>query len=238
MRRWFDTYIRSVRKDIVILFMADVAFLLVLELVLKRIPAPFHFFVRLSDFFLAIGVALVASIVFYFVQVHLPAVKEKNNLYPVIAFLFLRVLTGERLLLAGLLGLNESELSEENVLSHAGKVDLYSEAPLVLAGLNGDRKANWIEYSIYEVKRIDQSWEMLMKYSSYMDSECLALLSKMQHPGMLLGFVRATLPLCLSTKKRFSFGKGCEPIFVEFWHYIQQQQQYYDKKLERFIKRL
>lgn len=41
-------------------------------------------------------------------------------------------------------------------------------------GAERDRKANWIEYCIFEVQRIDKNWEMLMMYSSYMNSECIA----------------------------------------------------------------
>lgn len=34
---------------------------------------------------------------------------------------------------------------------------LYSESPLRIPGLDGGRKANWIEYCIYQVKIIDQN---------------------------------------------------------------------------------
>ena len=234
MKKWYETYIRSIRKDILILFFTDVSFLLTMELVLRRIPAPFPFFVKIGDFFVALGVALIASIVFYFVQVHLPSVKEKENMYPVISILFLRVLDGEKSLLTKLLGLNEIDLSEESIRAHTGVVDLYSEAPLVLGGPNGDRKANWIEYCIYEVQRIDKNWEMLMRYSSYMDSECIALLSKMQSPGSLLDLIRKVFPLCHSTNRRFSFGNGSETTFVDFWDYIKEQEVYYNTVLLKY----
>ena len=43
--RWYKTYIKSLRKDIVYLLIADLIFLVVLEFGLKLIPAPIAWFV-------------------------------------------------------------------------------------------------------------------------------------------------------------------------------------------------
>ena len=96
---------------------------------------------------------------------------------------------------------------------------------MVLAGLN--RRANWMEYGFNEVSDIDQTWEMIMKYSSYLDSECLSILAKIQNNSVLTFFRRMrgiyyALPNDINIR-------GFEQNYVEFWHLIQVQEKYYNK---------
>lgn len=49
MNKWFKTYVMSIRRDFVCLLIVDAIFLLVMELVLMKIPAPFTIFVRIGD---------------------------------------------------------------------------------------------------------------------------------------------------------------------------------------------
>lgn len=48
MRKWYKTYIKSLRRDIVYLLIADIVFLVVLEFGLKQMPAPFEWFVTVT----------------------------------------------------------------------------------------------------------------------------------------------------------------------------------------------
>lgn len=59
MRKWWNTYIKSLRKDIVILLIIDSLILLLMELVLKKIPAPFPVFVTLGISPLLLGFLLL-----------------------------------------------------------------------------------------------------------------------------------------------------------------------------------
>ena len=75
------------------------------------------------------------------------------------------------------------------------------DAPLVIAG-NPDRNANWMEYAFNELKDIGKSWDMIMRYSIFLDSECLSLLSKIQSDGTLM-FFRTMKGIYLSTQRPF-----------------------------------
>ncbi len=231
MQKWFRTYVCSLRKDIVILLIIDIGLLLFMELVLRRIPAPYPSFIKIGDAFSAIGIALLASIIFYFIQIHLPSIKQKRDLYPVIAALFIRIMNEEKLLLSTLLGTKMEEMSVENITKNARNINMYSKAPLVFAEFGGDRVSNLIEYCLVEVKRIDNNWDMLMRYSIYMDSEGLALLSKIHSPARFLHFVRTVFPICIKTGKPFSLGSGIETLLIDFWDSIKEQEYYYNKVL-------
>ena len=71
---------------------ADVIFLLVMELVFRKIPAPFLFFVKIGDVMVTLAISVIASFIFYFVQVHMPDIRHKANVYPCVAKLFHRIL--------------------------------------------------------------------------------------------------------------------------------------------------
>ena len=227
MRKWWKTYIKSLQKDIVILLIVDGLILLLMELVFKKIPAPFPFFVALGNFTITLGISLFASFIFYFVQIHLPETKQTSKLYPSIAALYFRILNTEKMFLINYVGVKSfSELTEEIILNGVRLRDVNNEdAPLVLAGLN--RNANWMEYGFNEVSDIDQSWEMIMKYSSYLDSECLSLLAKIQSNSVFTFFrkmrgIYHTFPNGINIR-------GFEQSYVELWHFIQMQEEYYDK---------
>lgn len=229
MIKWIKKYLCSLRQDLKILVVLDIACLFIMELVLRRIPAPFPIFVKIGDVFVALAISFLASVIFYFVQVHMPREKEKADLFPLLASQFKSILGSEKEILTRFLGLSMDEMTEDAVNNNAGNLDLYSDAPLILGDVHGDHKANWIEYGIFEVNRIDKNWDMMMRYSAYLDSECMALLNRMQSPGAMLDLIRKVFPLCKSKVHAFSFGNGSEHTFLEFWKFIQEQETYYNR---------
>lgn len=226
------TYVLTLRKDIASLLIADCVFLLVMELWLRRIPAPFPAFAKIGDVSVTLGISFLASFIFYFVQVHLPETRQKRDLYPVISALFQRIICTEKSILTEFVGIKPFEsLSEETIKKGADSRNVNTQdAPLYLVGQN--RSANWMEYGFSQVADIDKTWEMLMKYAAYMDSELLSLLSRVQGAGTL-GFFR-TMKSIYSTMKQGvklnGFGKG----MVEFWRFIQEQEAYYNRVFSEY----
>lgn len=226
MRKWIVTYIKSLRKDLVYLLIIDVVFLLLMELVLKKIPAPYPIFVVLGDITTTLCISFLASFVFYFVQVHLPKIKQKNDIYPCIATIFRRILYAEKELLKNYVGAESYDsLSEKIILNGAKLRDANKyDAPLFLA--SPERHANWMEYGFHKVDEIDKNWYMLMNYSMYLDSKCMVILSKIQDDSTLL-FFKTMRNLYPSFKKSFHIN-GIEVDLVRFWHAIQEQENYYN----------
>lgn len=227
MRKWVKTYIASLRKDIVILLILDCVFLLIMELVLKRIPAPFPIFVKVGNVAITLGISFLASFVFYFVQVHMPETRQKKDLYPIIAELFHRIINNEKEFLTNMVGEKSyNDLTEDNIRFGINSRDVnIKNAPLYLAG--PERNADWMEYGFYQVTDIDKSWEMLMKYSAYMESEFLSMLSKIQS-DTTIGFFR-TMKGIYPTFRHGLHLRGFEDGFVRLWKSINGQEKYYQK---------
>ena len=227
MENWFKTYLLTVRRDIIILLIIDCVFLLVMELFLKKIPAPYPFFVKIGDLSITLAVSFLASFVFYFVQVHMPEMRSKKNLNPVISELFKRIIYIEKGLLTEFVGVKPFEnLSEDSIINGTNNRDVnVQDAPLHLIGL--DRNANWIEYGASRVADIDKNWEMIMRYSDYMDSELLLILSKIQN-NTTLGFFR-TMKTIYPALGRGMHLNGFGDGMVKLWLFIKDQDLYYDK---------
>lgn len=157
MTKWIKKYLCSLRRDLKILVVLDIACLLFMELVLRKIPAPSQIFVQIGDVFVSLAISFLASVIFYFVQVHMPREKEKSDLFPLLASQFNSILEAEKAILTRFLGLSLEELSEDAIIHHASSLDLYSDAPLILGDVYGDHNENWIEYGLFEVNRIDKN---------------------------------------------------------------------------------
>lgn len=227
MIKWFQIYVLSLRRDIVNLIFFDCVFLLVMELWLRRIPAPYTFFVKVGDVFITLGISLLASFVFYFVQVHLPETKQKNDLNPVIFNLFHRMILAQKTLLTEFVNVKPFEsLTEDKIREGFSLRDVNKQgAPLIFAG--SERNANWMEYGFYHVSDIDKNWEMLMKYSSFMDSELLSILSRIQN-NSALGFFRTMRGIYPTLKYGMKLN-GFDDGLVELWLFIQEEDAYYSK---------
>lgn len=225
MKRWVKEYIFSLRKDLLYMLFADVIFLLVMELFFRKIPAPFPIFVKIGDVMVTLAISVIASFIFYFVQVHMPDIRHKANVYPCVAKLFHRILINEKALLKNYVGAQSYEGLTEAIIKTGAKsrnVTL-QDAPLYLAGCN--RSANWIEYGINQVDEIDKCWEMILKYSSYLDSKCVSILADIKEDS-LLHFFRTMRGLY----RTITFGEmhGFDKLFLDFWNTIQEQDKYYN----------
>lgn len=235
MIKWLKTYVLSLRRDFVILLGLDVLLLLVMELWLRNIPAPYPVFVRIGDLFVTLGVSFIASFVFYFVQVHMTKVRDKESLYPSIAQLFNSIISAETDILTQLLGLKMKEMSEEAIKEKAKQVDLYAEAPLIMGGPDGDHKANWLEYCIYRVRLIDRNVDMLLNMSAYLDSDLMAIILRIEKFDTFLDRVRYLFPMCSGNAHRLTF--QTPGPFIELWHFIKKQEAYYDRELSKYFAR-
>lgn len=235
MMKWVKTYLFSLRCDFAIILGVDLVFLLVMELWLQSIPAPYPVFVRIGDLFVTLGVSYIASLIFYFVQVHMPKIKEKEHLYPSIAMMFNAIISAEKDILTQLLGIKMKEMSEETIKEKVQHIDLYKEAPMTIGGRRGDHRANWLEYCMYRVVHIDRNVDMMLHLSSYLDGECMKILMRIQNFDTFLGQVRRLFPMC--NEKIHPLIYQVPGPFIQLWHFIEEQEEYYDRVFNPYFNK-
>ncbi len=222
----------SLRRDLVVLLVIDVLFLILMELLLKEIPAPFPIFVKIGNLLVTLAVSFLASFVFYFVQVHMPQVRQERDLYPIISRLFNRIIQTEKSLLTNFVNEKSYSTLTEDIIRNGTKnrdVNMQN-APLIFAGSN--RNANWIEYGYNQVVDIDNNWNMIMRYSAHLDSEQLLILSKIQS-NSVLNFFRKMKVIYGSLNKQIEL-KGFDNGVVEFWNEIKLQEDFYKRTFSEY----
>ena len=135
-QKWFKTYVISLRKDIRILLLLDVAFVILMEVLRQLIPG-FDASPLLLDVFnicLTLALSILAAGIFFFIQVYMPEIKKKENIYPCVAELFYSIISRE----------------------HALDNDMRRTAPMFLGEVN--RNATWREYLLIQIRNIDDQW--------------------------------------------------------------------------------
>ena len=229
--RWIQNYICTLSKDLKILLLANFIFLLILEATLIMMPTMWHVTKTICEIAATLSISFFASFIFYFVQVHLPEIRHKANVYPSIANIFESILLFQKSLLTNFVGVKEyRDLTDDVIRTGVTNRNVHlQDAPLHMIG--PDRSADWIEYGMHQVNSIDDRWELLMKYSSYLDSECISILADIREDS-LLHFFRSMRKLYNSLQ----FGElhGFEDLFLKFWYSIQQQEKYYNENFAIF----
>lgn len=120
-QKWFKTYVISLRKDIRILLLLDVAFVILMEVLRHLIPG-FDASPLLLDVFnicLTYALSILAAGIFFFIQVHMPEIKKKEDIYPCGAELFYSIISREQMLLSQFVGAKYSDLTEGYIREHA-----------------------------------------------------------------------------------------------------------------------
>jgi len=221
----------SLRKDIVILLIIDILYLIIMEVLLRSIPAPYPVFVKIGDFFVALAISFVASFIFYFIQVHMPKVKAKEDLYPIIALLFKRIMDAEKELLMNYVNVKQYEdLSEDNIKEGVNsRVTTTQDAPLFFVRLN--RYADWVEYGSHQLAYINKNWTMIMHFNSYLDSRCMSIMARIQN-NTLLDFFR--IAKSIHDSVRINNLSDMLGAFIRLWGLIKEQEVYYNAVFAKY----
>lgn len=120
-QKWFKTYVISLRKDIRILLLLDVTFVILMEVLRHLIPG-FDASPLLLDVFnicLTLTLSILAAGIFFFIQVHMPEIKKNEDIYPCGAELFYSIISREQMLLSQFVGAKYSDLTEGYIREHA-----------------------------------------------------------------------------------------------------------------------
>lgn len=86
------------------MLLANFIFLLIIESILIMKPTMWHVTKTICEITATLSISFFASFIFYFVQVHMPDIRHKANVYPSVAKLFHRILITEKALLLNYVG--------------------------------------------------------------------------------------------------------------------------------------
>jgi hypothetical protein len=135
---------------------------------------------KLWDLVYNLGLAIVASYVFFYVNVHLPKLRDRENLRPFMASKTNQVVRDAKTLISVLKKKSEHDFegeyppTKEDVSAMCALVKPNDDAPLIFG--NVGRYATWLEYFAYYRTSSKEALSNLYTIIRFLDTEHLRLL--------------------------------------------------------------
>lgn len=230
MKIKFLIYIKKLPIALNIAFVVSLISILVMDLYLRNIPEIFYWGSEFGDIYYRICLSMVASYIFYFIVVHLKAMKDKENVNKFISFKVSNILNTYKTQISDIKKLSNSneekkyfELEElEKLFS---KINPNTQAPLML----GTKYATWMQYFQSHNKRTQTHISKIFAQMPFLDSELVDILAHIDdnHHFNIINLLSSVQ--CNNTNME-NFASD----FLEYSNLCKKLEEYYNKKLLEF----
>lgn len=163
-------------------FLVGFLSVVIIELLLKRCPAPNHTFFSIGDIYLKISYSLCAATIFYFINQHLPKEKRKVKAVPLLSSALFSIHI-EVILLVRALGI---ELPSQNFTTLTRKMldeacDKINPLSIVSTKESATPFTDWWEYFEYKSERILKHTQDLLPLYDLLDSDLMGIIFLIQN---------------------------------------------------------
>lgn len=240
LKYWIEVYIRTIRIEIIILWIAATLTIFIMDMWLNDLPAINKFFYAFGRFIYTISAAYVASFLFYLFTVHIPKENEKIIIYKHVLPLFQAILNDGECIFNSLIKSNHKdwsfkELTDEQIRDLCLQTNPLSDSPIL--EWRGNGKLNWIQFLGHYKKRKDDFIERILVNLPYLEAEFVGLLNKFAD-AKLFGVLHIMTQLMY--EHRFGnkdLGHGMEDNFVSYYHLIVDSNQILERKYMKYLYR-
>jgi hypothetical protein len=180
--KWWRKYVVEVGWLLNVACAASLVVVCLHDFVFAGRPELFQNAGKMWDLVYQLSLALLASFVFFYVNVHIPRQRDRENLQQFLNEKTFRIVQDALFIVRGLeessghttkTSGGDANLSSSDIRAMCSKVHPYSEAPLVLGDLG--RNANWMEFLIHFRKRTKETAESIYSKITFLDSDYLKL---------------------------------------------------------------
>lgn len=230
MKIKFLIYIKKLPIALNIAFVVSLISILAMDLYFRNIPEIFSWGSEFGDIYYRICLSIVASYIFYFIVVHLKAMKDKENVNKFISFKVSNILNTYKTQISDIKKLSNSneekkyfELEELEKLFE--KIDPNAQAPLIL----GTKYATWMQYFQSHNKRTQTHISKIFAQMPFLDSELVDILAHIDdnHHFNIINLLSSVQ--CNNTNME-NFASD----FLEYSNLCKKLEEYYNKKLLEF----
>ena len=216
---FFRKYIISVRPAINIVLLVAVLSIVIIDAWLKSIPELLSWGYEVGIIYYKICISVISSYIFYFIVIHLKAVKDKENIN---AFLFGKVKSiinqyhsqiGDLKNASGISS-DDVYLEKEEIKKILLEINPASDAPMVY-GVTG-KYINWVQYLHNSKIVTDKLIEKIFKKMPFLDSELVSILAKIDDCGHFV-FLEIAIKISMNnpdmsvfTSGFYEYGKLCQ----------------------------
>lgn len=225
--------IKSLRIEIKWGFRITLGLVLLIEFVLKRIPAPFIGFQIFGDIMLKLCYSFVASVIFYFINVHYPKELKKRKIRRLV-YGTLTAVMGDTLLLCSTIcdsvGFIKGSTTNEEIKKGVTELNL-NEPPMFIHD-SGERSQielgykTWIDFANNKVQRIISNCKFLFSIHDFASLEIVDSCTNFFRDSQILVFSLAAHNISDETFMRFYENYQELKILVEKDYQVKVMEEY------------
>jgi hypothetical protein len=173
--------LKTLRKDITILFIICLTTILSLDFWLKGIPEFFNGGAKIGDIIYKLCMSYISAYIFYFLVVHIKAQKDKANIYGYVTKKVYMVIGScwgliDTISKAANITLPNRYPNDEQLSTICKAINPNSNAPLTIGRLGN--YANWIQYFDFQKQRSNLATEKIFSKMPFLDTKLVNLLAK------------------------------------------------------------
>lgn len=183
-------FLRSVPKPLNRIAFLSLSILAIKVLYLNNIPAPVRFFYDLGVLTDALAGSVVASYIFYLVQVHIRELENRKLIEPLIAAQVEQIVRSCSDQVIALSNASSSSLRFDSLEPAAlraalSKIETKSDAPGIL--MPQAVKPDWLQYFGVEIRRSVEFIYKTLEHRSHLDQRLVVLLTQIKNCGHFTG---------------------------------------------------
>jgi len=177
---WWRKYVAEVGWPLNAVCVASVLVVCLHDFVFAGSPELFQNAAKLWDLVYQLSLALLASYVFFYVNVHLPRQRDRENIQNFLNDKTFRIVRDAWTIVeelqrhARVNDHGDAYKSLSDLKTMCSRVSPHDEAPLFLGNLG--RHANWIEYLVYFRNETKENAESIYSKITFLDSDYLKLI--------------------------------------------------------------
>lgn len=181
---------RGIRKDLAVLLAISVSSYLLIELYLVKIPSFIPGAYELGQFFSKISISYISGFIFYFIVVHLKAVKDKEHVNEYVGHEVFSIITSGHLIIQPLMEKTDKSatfryLDSDELYTLLSSIDpLAKESPMSRDEIN----YTWVQWYDYLINSTKGHIEQIFKRFHFLDAELIKLLTRIEHSLFIVQF--------------------------------------------------
>ncbi len=221
--------IKTLRRDISILFIVCFIVIILLDFWLKEVPEWFSGGAKIGELVYRICLAYITSFIFYFLVVHIKTQKDKEAINTYVSkkvYMIIAICWGTFKEMAAEAGitLSGNYPTKQEIAGICAQIRPTSQSPIIDQNL---ADVNWLKYLNYKKNKSEKIIEKIYRKMPFLDSSLVRLLAAIEECRL---FQRITHfdQFSISTKDFDPF----KDAFSEYINLIIQLEVYADKKLK------
>ena len=235
IKEWFTKWLNGIQKPLLWILVFDLLIIVCLDIFgrdLFKDEGTYRY--RLFTFAYTLGLSYIASFIFYFVQVHLKEVKDRNRVLPSLEVLFRKLVHFENEIILDTINsdatIKKKEFkvtTKEDYLSATKRINTHAKSNVY----QGKYELSWLEYHTYRRNQIDEFVHLVLEYSQFIGEEGMSLLADIRNDSLLYTVItNSNSCKDVGLEPAFSLD-GIETICGQFYDLVQRTNDYYTKEL-------